>query len=353
MQFYAFEVFEKIYYKFEERYMVARERLQNTPFINIFNPSTYKLTFPKEELTSGSDKQQEEAFYNEDEYGFRSWNIDYNIKNGKRFMFVGSVSMGYGFGVPVDKNFPSVFYKRLKELRPSNIFEVINSNRGQLFLSQTFYELKKMFYSKTSPDIVILGTYTPKFGYPRNSGQSLEERVFGNKSKQIQDIKVIRKNTILSPRMEHSGLWYDLQMSSLLMAKLLTYLDIQMYETICSLSKCKDDDTDYTGYINDLHEFLSQRGIPLLVVELVSRETEYAQKVNVVNKRVRETCAELGIPFLSIAELRPMWSYTWVAAHHYSVKSNQLIGSDIAKWVDDILDDDFQIQVNAQENISK
>ncbi|MBI5739771.1 MAG: hypothetical protein HZA16_03530 [Nitrospirae bacterium] len=335
IQFFALELFEKVYYQFEERYMVGKERLKDRSLINIANPAIYRLTFPESE---------DEPLYREDGFGFRPWNIDYEVKRGKRFLFVGSVSMGFGTGVTVDKNFPSVFFSELKKLRPSAPFEVINANRGELSLSATFHELQDVLFTKFRPDVVVLGTHRPIDGYPRNEGRTLEERIFGNRQKEAYRHEVKKGDMLFTYKLDHSDFWKELHVKSLLMAKLLTYLDLKMFETLCSMKGCDSETVDYAGYLYDLHEFLARRGIPLIVVELVDRQINYAQKVSVVNSHVRESCGELGVPYLSIAELRPIWSYTWVAGHHYSAKSNRLIGGDIAKWADEILDENFQLK---------
>jgi len=300
-------------------------------------------------LQTNQGEQNNEPLYKEDGFGFRTWNIDYNKKQGKRFLFVGSFSMGYGIGVTVDNTFSTVFYKELKKMRSSTPFEVINANRGNLTLSSTFHSIKDVFFTKFRPDVVVIGSYRPPHGYPRNDGQLLEERVFGDKRKNIHDVKKAKRNMIVASKMEHSDLWNNLYMKNLLMAKLLTYLDIKMFETVCYFTKCENEEIDYTGYLYDLHEFLLKHDIPLLVVELVEKRNDQLlrngdyQKNKIVNKYVKEACDELGIPFLSIPQLRPIWSYDWVAYHHYAAKSNQLIGNDIAKWVNDTLDNDFKL----------
>jgi hypothetical protein len=342
VQFYVLENFEKFYYRFADMNMISLEKLVGKSLINIFKPASYRYPVPKDKITENQGQKYEDID-KVDEFGFRIWNIDYNIKKGKRFLFVGSYSIGYGYGVTVDSAFPVVFYKELRKLRPSTPFEVINANNEGLTLSMTFNEIKDVLFTKFRPDIVIIGSWTPLFGYPRNEGQSLEERVFGNKRRNTHSVRVKRGNMYISNRMEHSELWYYLYVKSLLMGKLLAYLDMKMFGTVCYFTKCENEAIDFTGYLYDLHKLLSQHNIPLLVVELVEKKSVEELSINIVKDYVREACDELKIPLLSIPKLRPIWSYTWIDAVHYSAKSNQLIGSDIAKWVDEVLDDNFQL----------
>ncbi|MBI4699041.1 MAG: hypothetical protein HY758_09110 [Nitrospirae bacterium] len=273
--------------------MLAEERLANMPLINMLKPATYSLTPPESEG---------EALYNDDEFGFRTWNIDYNLKHGKRFLFAGAFSMGYGYGVTAENTFTSVFYKEFNKLRPATLIEVINANKNGVSLSATFHKFRDVFFTEIKPDVVIIAAHNPLAGFPGNKGQSLNDRVFGDKRAGIGEEKITKERMSICCTMKNTKLWNYLYTQSLLMAKLLTYFDVKVLESACPLKQCDNHDVDYTGYLYDLHEFLSQ--------------------------------------------------HNWVASNHYSVRSHKLIGTDIATWANGILDDKLQLVTAPQAKSS-
>ncbi len=147
-QLALFEAFERFHLRFEDRYSRYLHRLSVLPITRIFDAAAF-------DTVQGSEAG--EIRYDEDELSYRTVDIDYDRKRGTRFLFVGSMSMGYGTGVPAENTFPAAFGDALRSLRPDAEFEVINANRTGRSLELTLEELGQSGFRRVDPDVVILG----------------------------------------------------------------------------------------------------------------------------------------------------------------------------------------------------
>ena len=334
-QFVAFEGFERFYYKFEDRYNKYTSRIGLMPITKIFDEEAFEALNVK---TYG------EIRYDLDEYGFRTMGLDYDDKRGKRFIFVGSRSMGYGTGVPEDRTFPAAFDRKLGELRPDAEYQVINANKGAVTLSTTFLELKDVMFSRIRPDFVIVGAYISNTAYPRHAGNTLEERVLSRDVSAFGGTTVKKNGMVIVSQVPHSDLWNEIYSRSYAMGKFLAYVDIKMAEAMGALGSAPEIEVDNVGYVDDLKTYLDRHGVELSVVLLPKLGGEQDSYRAVVNEEMKELCARRGIPCLDIDPLRPAQDYTFVSDGHYSAYSNELVGGDIARWVHELLDDDFRLK---------
>ena len=337
VQFAAFEAFERFYYRFEDRYTKYTSRLKFMPITKIFDEELYDAL---------SEEEFGEISYDTDEYGFRTVDIDYDNKRGTRFMLVGSFSMGWGTGVPADHTFAAFFGQKLAELRPDAGFEVINANKGAFPISNTLEELKDALHTRIRPDVIILGSYTSDGAYPRHPGETLEGRVFsGDVAAFTGGNTIVKKNgMVIVSKVPHSDAWNEVYSRSYAMGKFLAYADIKMAEVLDVFGRRVQASTDNVGYLEDLNTYLSGHGIPFLVVLLPKLGGEQDAYRKVVNDDLKAFSAENNVPLLDIDELRPPHEYTFVSDGHYSATSNELVGGDIARWVDEIFDDDFNLK---------
>lgn len=331
LHFAAFEAFERFLYKFEVWFPT-----QNIHYHATHNQDDY---FPKE-------SQSTEPMYVYDEYGFRTWNIDYNSKKGKRIIFVGSNSMGMGYGVPVSQSFPAYFWKKLSSLRPDIAIEVINLNLPGNPLPRNMAQLEKIFLEPLKPDVVIYGEYlyqTDLF-FPSLPYESLTQKVFGGNHINFSDGQSLKNqpNAISQSYLEHSRFWGYLTKHSLLMAKQLSYVDTKMAELkgIFRKNKTKtpDQENNRAGYLHDLDKYLKDNNIPLLVVSLPNT------KKNALHHAIYNSTGKLNVPYFPLEKKREIESYTFVENNHYSAKTNQQIGIDIAYWVDSIMDAELKVK---------
>ena len=336
-QFAAFEAFERFYYKFEDRYTKYTNRLKFMPITKIFDEKLYDAM---------SEGEFGEISYDTDEYGFRTVDVDYNHKRGTRFMFVGSFSMGWGTGVPADHTFAAFFGRKLAELRPDAEFEVINANKGAFPISNTLAELKDVFHTRIRPDVIILGSYTSDNAYPRHPGETLEERVFsGDVAAFTGGNTIVKKNgMIIVSKVPHSNAWNEVYSRSYVMGRFLAYADIKIAVVLDVFGRRVQASTDNSGYLEDLNTYLDRHGIPFLVVLLPKLGGEQDAYRKVVNDDLKVFCARDAVPLLDIDQLRPVYEYTFVSDGHYSAKSNEYVGGDIARWVDKIFDDHFRLK---------
>lgn len=60
-----------------------------------------------------------------------------------------------------------------------------------------------------------------------------------------------------------------------------------------------------------------------------------------MNRELVEFAAQENVPLLSIDEIRPASDYTFIRRGHYSIETNRMIGEDLARWVDRVLDEEF------------
>jgi len=253
--------------------------------------------------------------------------------------------MGMGYGVGVDQTFPAHFGKIFSKLKPNTPIEIINVNLPGHPLPKNMQAIKDIFYSKIKPDLIIYGSYLydTDLAFSSNAGEELTEKVFGAPLENDQDANTNKREIAVKPRIEHSRLWKKLSVKSLLMAKFLTYLDVKMADIRDNaynvLRIPTPEAQDRAGYLYDLDAYLSNENIPLLIVDLPH------SKNNDLNKEIEYTARLLNIPYLSVRKLRKDTAYTWVENGHYSEKTNEIIGEDIAKWANQILDDELKIKL--------
>ncbi len=333
-QFALFEVWERFYYRFEDRYNKYAHRLDVMPLHRIFDDAAFEALQAQE---------YGQIRYDTDEFGYREQGIDYDDKRGARFLFVGSRSIGYGVGVPADEAFAAAFGRELQRLRPDATFEVINGNREGATLEVTMHDLGEESFDRVDPDVVILGSYVVSRGYVRHAGDTVQDRVFGEELEEASGQATVKLNrTVVVSQVPHSRLWNEIYSRSAAMAKLLAHLDAKMADLKGASSSGSEVHASQIGYLVDLKAYLDARDIPLLIVILPQLGGEQNEFRTLVNQQLLDFADSHQVPLLSIDPIRPASSYTFVRRGHYSIESNRLVGGDLARWVDGLLDEGFQ-----------
>lgn len=326
IQFVLFESFERFLYGFEMHYAKANPMLLS------------------DDPLEGTEEATTEVDY--DPLGFRTFGIDYAHKHGKRIIFIGANSIGMGYGVQASHSFPAFFGKTLNQLRPNTSIEIINLNLPGNPLPKNMALLKDIFFEPIQPDIVIYGEYlyqTDLF-FPALGKETVLDNVFGGGDINFATgLETGNPQVTTQAFLEHSKLWTYLVDHSLLMAKFLGYLDVQLAKAIQVIHPqrvLEQRAHQRAGYLSQLHAFLKDQGIPLLIVSLPNTQK------NVLHQAIYDVAVAEGIPYLPLDAKRDAGDYTYVENGHYSAQTNALLGAEIAMWFDSVMDNALQIKPN-------
>lgn len=303
LQCILLEIFERYYYQIEKKFVLSQA------------PSNAS------------------ALYHYDAYGFRTHQVDYEHKKGYRILVVGGNSIAMGYGVPIEETFPYYLQKKLETTYPDKNMEVINVCLPGNPLPRNMARIKNIFLDKIKPDLVLYTSYLYEtdlfFSGDKNMTSegifSYNESVFNVPQEGQGEI-----NPFSVFRIDQTKLGKELVTHSLLAAKLITYIDLNLSKKQNKIKNNLLKDKVHvavSGYIGELNNYLSSQNINFMIVELPrSKKNQLSREIQLISNSEK-------IPYLSLKEEWKEDSLNYIEHGHYASDTNKKVGEAIADWL--------------------